>query len=287
MNSLRRLAAAAPAARSRLAAAPTARTTRALSDGARPPLPPFTLETAIQKVRAAEDATAGAVRKGIHIAVVTRPIARASHGGADRSHASRRASPIARVAAAPIASTNRKTQAWNNRDATKVPLAYTEDTRWRNRDEIFSGRAAVQAFLERKWAKEHDYRLIKEYWAHAENRIAVRFAYEYTTGAGEWYRAYGNENWEFDERGLMRTRHASINDLRIARGPRGKGAAAPRRQRPHANPRRRRSLRAGRVGATLHVGIGAAARRSPVAVGARPLRRPRVCVVQRTHRCRP
>mmetsp|Transcript_23057 Transcript_23057/g.71271 ORF Transcript_23057/g.71271 Transcript_23057/m.71271 type:complete len:187 (+) Transcript_23057:26-586(+) len=165
MNSLRRLAAAAPAARSRLAAAPTARTTRALSDGARPPLPPFTLETAIQKVRAAEDA-------------------------------------------------------WNNRDATKVPLAYTEDTRWRNRDEIFSGRAAVQAFLERKWAKEHDYRLIKEYWAHAENRIAVRFAYEYTTGAGEWYRAYGNENWEFDERGLMRTRHASINDLRIAESER-------------------------------------------------------------------
>jgi hypothetical protein len=97
----------------------------------RPPLPPFTLETAIQKVRAAEDA-------------------------------------------------------WNNRDPTKVPLAYTEDTHWRNRDEIFSGRAAVQAFLERKWAKELDYRLIKKHWAHTENRIAVRFAYEYHTKEGEW-----------------------------------------------------------------------------------------------------
>ena len=131
----------------------------------RPPLPPFTQETAVQKVRAAEDAR-------------------------------------------------------NNRDPSTVPLAYTEDTRWRNRGEIFSGRAAAQAFLERKWAKELDYRLIKEYWAHTETRIAVRFAYEYHTKEGEWHRAYGNENWEFDESGLMMIRHASINEIAISESDR-------------------------------------------------------------------
>ena len=126
----------------------------------RPPVPPFTKETAIQKVRAAEDA-------------------------------------------------------WNNRDPTKVPMAYTEDTKWRNRSEIFQGRDKVREFLERKWSKELEYRLIKEYWAHGDDRIAVRFAYEYNTEDGQWFRAYGNENWEFDENGLMKTRHASINDLKI------------------------------------------------------------------------
>ena len=126
----------------------------------RPPVPPFTKETAIQKVRAAEDA-------------------------------------------------------WNNRDPTKVPMAYTEDTKWRNRSEIFQGRDKVREFLERKWSKELEYRLIKEYWAHGDDRIAVRFAYEYNTADGQWFRAYGNENWEFDENGLMKIRHASINDLPI------------------------------------------------------------------------
>jgi len=127
----------------------------------RPPLPPFTEETARQKVRAAENA-------------------------------------------------------WNTRDAEKVALAYTEDSRWRNRAEFLNGRAEITAFLKRKWAKELDYRLIKELWAFQDNRIAVRFAYEWRDDAGQWYRAHGNENWEFDERGLMRARHASINDLPIA-----------------------------------------------------------------------
>jgi len=131
----------------------------------RPPVPPFTKETAIQKVRAAEDA-------------------------------------------------------WNNRDPTKVPMAYTEDTKWRNRSEIFQGRDKVREFLERKWSKELEYRLIKEYWAHGDDRIAVRFAYEYNTADGQWFRAYGNENWEFDENGLMKTRHASINDLPISESER-------------------------------------------------------------------
>jgi len=131
----------------------------------RPPVPPFTKETAIQKVRAAEDA-------------------------------------------------------WNNRDPTKVPMAYTEDTKWRNRSEIFQGRDKVREFLERKWSKELEYRLIKEYWAHGDDRIAVRFAYEYNTADGQWFRAYGNENWEFDENGLMKTRHASINDLPITESER-------------------------------------------------------------------
>ncbi|MDE1145404.1 MAG: nuclear transport factor 2 family protein [Azospirillaceae bacterium] len=132
---------------------------------ARPPLPPFTLETAIQKVRAAEDG-------------------------------------------------------WNSRDPAKVALAYTVDSRWRNRAEFVTGRADIQAFLARKWARELDYRLIKEIWAHDGNRIAVRFAYEYRDDSGTWFRAYGNENWEFEGDGLMRARHASINEHPIAEGDR-------------------------------------------------------------------
>nr|USU33345.1 nuclear transport factor 2 family protein [Methylobacterium sp. OTU13CASTA1] len=132
---------------------------------ARPPLPPFTRETAIQKVRAAENG-------------------------------------------------------WNGRDPHKVALAYTPDSRWRNRSEFFTGRPAIVAFLEAKWAREHEYRLIKELWAFTENRIAVRFAYEFHDAAGAWFRAYGNENWEFDANGLMRMRHASINDLPITENQR-------------------------------------------------------------------
>jgi nuclear transport factor 2 (NTF2) superfamily protein len=127
----------------------------------RPPFPPFTVETATQKVRMAEDG-------------------------------------------------------WNTRDPARVALAYTEDSRWRNRSEFLQGRDAIQAFLARKWARELDYRLIKELWAFRENRIAVRFAYEWRDDSGHWFRSYGNENWEFDEHGLMRVRHASINDLPIA-----------------------------------------------------------------------
>ncbi len=126
----------------------------------RPPLPPFTRETAMEKVRLAEDG-------------------------------------------------------WNSRDPEKVALAYTVDSRWRNRAEFPRGREQIRAFLDGKWQREHEYRLIKELWAFADNRIAVRFAYEYRDAAGQWYRAYGNENWEFDEHGLMRERHASINDLPI------------------------------------------------------------------------
>ena len=126
----------------------------------RPPLPPFTIESAAVKVRAAEDA-------------------------------------------------------WNSRDPQRVSLAYTEDSRWRNRSEFLTGRAAIVDFLTRKWAKELDYRLIKEVWAFTGNRIAVRFAYEWHDVHGAWFRAYGNENWEFDEHGLMRRRIASINDLPI------------------------------------------------------------------------
>ena len=126
----------------------------------RPPLPPFTTETASQKVRAAEDG-------------------------------------------------------WNSRDPARVALAYTEDSIWRNRSEFFKGRTAIEAFLTRKWTREHEYRLIKELWAHTDNRIAVRFAYEFHNDAGDWFRAYGNENWEFDRSGLMRRRIASINDLPI------------------------------------------------------------------------
>ena len=126
----------------------------------RPPLPPFTRETAIQKVRLAEDA-------------------------------------------------------WNSRAPEKVALAYTIDSRWRNRAEFVNGRQEITAFLTRKWAKEQDYRLIKELWAFEGNRIAVRFAYEFHDDSGNWFRAYGNENWEFDENGLMRLRFASINDFEI------------------------------------------------------------------------
>ncbi|KUO60741.1 MAG: hypothetical protein APF80_11635 [Alphaproteobacteria bacterium BRH_c36] len=103
--------------------------------------------------------------------------------------------------------------AWNTRDPDAVALAYTEDTVWRNRAEFLHGRDEVRAFLKRKWARELDYRLIKEIWACQDNRIAVRFCYEWRDDAGNWYRAYGNENWEFDEAGLMRRRIASINDV--------------------------------------------------------------------------
>jgi len=126
----------------------------------RPPLPPFTMETAVQKVRMAENA-------------------------------------------------------WNTRDPEKVSLAYTEDSRWRNRGEFLQGREAIVAFLQRKWARELDYRLIKELWDFRENRIAVRFKYEWHDDSGNWFRAHGNELWEFDGRGLMRRREASINDVPI------------------------------------------------------------------------
>jgi uncharacterized protein len=126
----------------------------------RPPLPPFTRETAMQKVRLAEDG-------------------------------------------------------WNSRDPQRVALVYTPDSRWRNRAEFIHGRDEIVAFLARKWARELDYRLIKELWAFTDHRIAVRFAYEWRDDSGHWYRSYGNENWEFADNGLMRRRHASINDLPI------------------------------------------------------------------------
>ncbi|MFQ3252791.1 MAG: nuclear transport factor 2 (NTF2) superfamily protein [Loktanella salsilacus] len=105
--------------------------------------------------------------------------------------------------------------AWNGRDPQAVALAYTPDTRWRNRSTFLTGRAAVVAFLTQKWSVEHDYRLIKELWAHANDRIAVRFCYEYHDDAGQWFRAHGNENWAFDAGGYMAERHASINDVPI------------------------------------------------------------------------
>jgi nuclear transport factor 2 (NTF2) superfamily protein len=126
----------------------------------RPPFPPFTLETAQQKIQAAENA-------------------------------------------------------WNSRDIERVALAYTIDSQWRNRNEFFSGREAIKDFLKRKWDKELDYRLKKELWAFTDNRIAVRFEYEWHDDTGQWYRSYGNENWEFAENGLMQRRFASINDLAI------------------------------------------------------------------------
>ncbi|SAL17516.1 nuclear transport factor 2 family protein [Caballeronia humi] len=104
---------------------------------------------------------------------------------------------------------------WNSRDPKRVALSYSEDTRWRNRAEFITGRAAVEAFLQRKWVREIDYRLIKELWAFTGSRIAVRFAYEWRDDSGSWFRSYGNENWEFNEAGLMTHRHASINDLPI------------------------------------------------------------------------
>jgi len=131
-----------------------------MSDETRPPLPPFTDETARQKVRAAEDA-------------------------------------------------------WNGREPQRVALAYTPDSQWRNRSRFLTGRAEIVAFLTEKWATELDYRLIKELWAHQGARIAVRFAYEYHDASGRWFRAYGNENWEFAANGLMQRRIASINDLAI------------------------------------------------------------------------
>jgi uncharacterized protein len=131
----------------------------------RPPLPPFTLESATQKVRLAEDA-------------------------------------------------------WNTRDPARVALAYTPDSRWRNRAEFLQGREAIEAFLRRKWARELDYRLIKELWAFRGDRIAVRFAYEWHDDSGQWFRSYGNENWEFSAEGLMARRIASINDAPIAEAER-------------------------------------------------------------------
>lgn len=104
---------------------------------------------------------------------------------------------------------------WNSRDPARVSLAYTEDSQWRNRHEFVRGRAEIVAFLSRKWQREHEYRLIKEIWAHDSNRIAVRFAYEWHDEQGQWFRSYGNENWEFAENGLMHKRHASINNLAI------------------------------------------------------------------------
>ncbi len=110
--------------------------------------------------------------------------------------------------------------AWNNRDPEKVSLAYTPDSKWRNREEIFQGRDAIVEFLNRKWDKEKEYRLIKEMWAYHGNQIAARFCYEWHDTEGQWYRSYGNENWQFDENGLMMTRHASINDVLITENQR-------------------------------------------------------------------
>ena len=110
--------------------------------------------------------------------------------------------------------------AWNSRDPKRVALAYTEDSRWRNRAEFFSGRAAIEAFLTRKWQRELDYRLIKEVWAFTDDRIAVRFAYEWHDDSQNWYRSHGNEQWEFDPSGLMQRREASINDVVISEGQR-------------------------------------------------------------------
>ena len=122
--------------------------------------------------------------------------------------------PFGREAAAEKA--RKAEDAWNTRDPERVSLAYTEDSVWRNRSEFFSGRAAIVAFLRRKWSVESEYRLIKEVWAFTDVRIAVRFVYEFRDAAGAWFRAHGNEQWEFDERGLMRRREASINDVPIA-----------------------------------------------------------------------
>ncbi len=119
-----------------------------------------------------------------------------------------RESAIAKVRAAE--------DAWNTRDAQKVSLAYSPDSQWRNRGEFLTGREQIVEFLTRKWQKEHDYRLVKQLWAYHGNRIAVRFQYEWRDDSGNWFRAYGNENWEFDESGLMRRREASINDFAIA-----------------------------------------------------------------------
>lgn len=125
--------------------------------------------------------------------------------------------------------------AWNSRDPERVSLAYTSDSVWRNRAEFISGREEIVEFLTRKWSKELEYRLIKEVWAFAENRIAVRFAYEWHDDSGHWYRSYGNENWEFDQHGLMRLRIASINDLPIQEGDRKYHWPLGRRPDDHAS----------------------------------------------------
>ena len=117
--------------------------------------------------------------------------------------------------------------AWNSRDPQRVSLAYTPDSRWRNRDRFLAGRAEIVEFLRGKWARELEYRLVKELWAFGGDRIAVRFAYEYLDPSGAWFRAYGNENWAFDEHGLMRRRHASINDVSIVEGDRWLRWVAP------------------------------------------------------------
>ncbi len=106
--------------------------------------------------------------------------------------------------------------AWNSKDPVKVSMAYTVNSEWRNRNQFIYGREAIVEFLTEKWKKEQHYKLKKEYWAHSENRIAVRFEYEYQSKTGDWFRAYGNENWQFDEKGLMEKRFASINDLQIS-----------------------------------------------------------------------
>ncbi len=144
----------------------------------KPPLPPFSRESATQKVRMAEDA-------------------------------------------------------WNSRDPARVAMVYTEDTQWRNRAEFPVGRDQVKLFLERKWAKELDYRLIKELWAHDGNRIAVRFAYEWHDDSGQWFRSYGNENWEFNEQGFMMRRFASINDMPLNESDRKMHWALGRRPDDH------------------------------------------------------
>lgn len=125
--------------------------------------------------------------------------------------------------------------AWNSRDPARVALAYTPDSRWRNRAEFIRGRAEIEAFLTRKWARELDYRLIKEVWTHAGNRIAVRFAYEHRDDSGTWFRAYGNENWQFDAEGLMELRIASINEHPIGEGERK--FRWPLGRRPDDHPR--------------------------------------------------
>ena len=124
--------------------------------------------------------------------------------------------------------------AWNGRDPQAVSMAYTPDTRWRNRSTFLIGRAAVVDFLTRKWEAEHDYRLIKEIWAHGDDRIAVRFCYEYHDAAGQWFRAHGNENWAFDANGYMAERHASINDVPIA--PADRLFHWPQGPRPNDHP---------------------------------------------------
>lgn len=144
-----------------------------------------------------------------------------------------------------LAKVRRAEDAWNTRDPERVALAYTEDSVWRNREEFLSGREAIRRFLRSKWSRELDYRLAKELWTFAGDRIAVRFRYEYHDEAGRWHRAHGNENWEFDEHGLMRRREASINDLAIeeherrfrwsAPGPRPEGE--PGAEDPGASPR--------------------------------------------------